>query len=153
MVRLRGRNDLDQQNISACPQSPGHLRVPDICVLMRIGRSATTCYSITRLVKNCLVISVTEGSFSSEVTTVMNSFLQFQQCQRSWTSCALTRSFHSRLTNPEPHRGHFSRRGLENDTMLDLPFGLALDVLRGTSGREPRISVPSRHHFRSSRAA
>src|ERR1700739_4345461 len=35
--------------------------------------------------------------------------------------------------------------------MLDLPFGLALDVLRGRSGREPRISVPFRHHFRSSR--
>ena len=35
--------------------------------------------------------------------------------------------------------------------MLDLPFGLALDVLRGTSGREPRLSVPFRHHFRSSR--
>jgi hypothetical protein len=35
--------------------------------------------------------------------------------------------------------------------MLDLPFGLALDVLRGTSGRAPRISVSFRHHFRSSR--
>jgi hypothetical protein len=57
---------------------------------------------------------------------VTNSFLQLQQCQRSWTSRALTRSFHSRLTNSEPHREHFSRRGLENDTMLDLPFGLAL---------------------------
>ena len=64
-------------------------------------------HSITRLVKNGAVISATGRSFSSEVTVVMNLFLQFQHCQRSWTSRALTRSSHSRLTNPEPHRGHF----------------------------------------------
>ena len=58
---------------------------------------------ITRFVKNGSVISATDGSLSSEMTTVTNSFLQFQQCQRFWNSCALTRSCHSRWTNSEPH--------------------------------------------------
>jgi len=52
-----------------------------ICIA--IAGANANCYSITRLVKNGSVISVTDGSFSSEVTTVINSFLQFQQCQRS----------------------------------------------------------------------
>ena len=60
------------------------------------------------LVKNGSVISVSDGPFSSDVIVVINSFLQFQQCQRSWISRVLTRSSHSRLTNPEPHRGHVS---------------------------------------------
>ncbi len=71
----------------------------------------------SRLVKNDSVTSLTDGSFSLEVATVTNWFLQFQQCQRSWTSCALARSYHSRWTNPEPHRGHC---GFEIDVMWNL---------------------------------
>jgi hypothetical protein len=63
----------------------------------------------SRLVKKRSVIfSVTDGSSSSEVMTVTNSFLQSQQRQRSWISCALTRSCHWRWIAPDPHRGHFS---------------------------------------------
>jgi hypothetical protein len=80
-------------------------------------RRGGTRHSITKLVKNGAVISVTDGSFSPEVSVVMNSLLQFQQRQRSWTSRALTRSSHSSLTNPEPHRGHFWGCGVEIDAM------------------------------------
>jgi hypothetical protein len=45
--------------------------ISDISQASRLDR---TDYSITRLVKNGLVISVTGGSFSSEASTVMNSF-------------------------------------------------------------------------------
>src|ERR1700751_5701375 len=89
-----------------------------ICMPLR-GANAN-CYSITRLVKNGSVISATDGSLSSEVATVINSFLQFQQCQRFWNSCALTRSCHSRWTDSEPHRGHFSACVMEADAMWNL---------------------------------
>lgn len=78
-----------------------------------------TCHHfINRLVKNGLEISVTEGGFSSEATTVINSSLQLPQCQRSWISRLSTRSSHSRLTILEPQRGHFSPCRLETDAML-----------------------------------
>src|SRR5262249_10311920 len=76
---------------------------------------------MTRLVKNGSVISATDGSLSSEVATVINSFLQFQQCQRFWNSSALTRSCHSRWTDSEPHPGHFSSLDIDADAMWNLP--------------------------------
>jgi hypothetical protein len=85
------------------------------------GMERRAAYSMTRLVKNGLVISLTEGSSSLESPTVMNSFSHRQQCQRFWTSRALTRSSHSRLIKPEPHLGHFLWCGLEIDAISGSP--------------------------------
>src|SRR6478672_1082560 len=65
---------------------------PDVCPLIK------TFHSITRLVKNHLLISASEIGFSSEATCVINSFLQFKQRQRYWTCVAFTRSSHSTFT-------------------------------------------------------
>jgi len=100
--------------VSEMSRRIGHIASNDFLI-------RSTCSGLidqtSRLVKNGSVTSLTDGSFSLEVTTVTNSFLQFQQCQRSWTSCALARSCHSRWTNPEPHRGHC---GFEIDAMWNL---------------------------------
>ena len=47
------------------------------------GLSDRNPHSSTRLVKNGMVISAADGSFSSEAAVVMNLFLQLQHCQRS----------------------------------------------------------------------